>query len=230
MWFRLLNAALLGAFGALLLAGCEKTPNQPSAPTAATAPEATPAAPATAPATAPPAANAQTSWTPTQLDELLAPIALYPDALIGQILTASTNTQEVLDGGNWLLQNSQLKGDQLDAAAKKVGFSAAMRALLQFPDVIDMMCKQLDWTRQLGEAFTADQKAVLDSIQHLRRQAADIGNLKSTPQQHVETKKDEGCHRRAACESAGGVCPAVRPGGRVYDATASTSSSRSLHQ
>src|SRR6476660_8651693 len=120
MWSRMLNAAVMGAFGALLLAGCEQKSNQPGAPTTAV-PEATSTAPANASTATPPAAQALATWTPTQLEELLAPIALYPDALVGQILTASTNTQEVLDGGNWLLQNSQLKGEQLDAAAEKVG-------------------------------------------------------------------------------------------------------------
>ena len=96
----------------------------------------------------------------------------------------------MLDGGNWLLQNETLKGDALDAAAQKAGLGPAMRALVQFPDVVDMMCQQLDWTRQLGAAFTSDQKGVLDAVQRLRAQAAKVGNLKSTPQQHVETKTE----------------------------------------
>src|SRR5688572_29488311 len=125
----------------------------------------------------------QAAWAPDALDELVAPIALYPDQLVGQILGASVNTQEVLDAGNWLLQNQNLKGDQLDAAAQKAGFGPATRALVQFPTVVDMMCQELDWTKQLGAAFTSDQKAVLDAIQRMRAQAADIGNLESTPQQ-----------------------------------------------
>jgi hypothetical protein len=132
----------------------------------------------------------QASWSPDSLEELLAPIALYPDQLLGQILAASVNSQEVMDGGNWLLQNQNLTGNDLDAAAQKVGFGPAMRALLQFPTVVDMMCQQIDWTRQLGSAFSSDQKSVLDAVQRLRKEAKDIGNLKSTPQQNVATKTE----------------------------------------
>jgi hypothetical protein len=151
--------------------------------------------PASAPAQAPPPivpspAVTQASWSPDALEELLAPIALYPDVLLSQILAASVNSQEVLDAGNWLLQNEALQGDQLDAAAQQAGFGPAMRALIQFPTVVDMMCQQLDWTRQLGSAFSSDQKAVLDAVQRLRLQAASAGALKSTPQQTVETKKE----------------------------------------
>jgi hypothetical protein len=144
---------------------------------------------AQAPAVSAPAVT-QSSWAPDKLEELLAPIALYPDQLLGQILAASVNSQEVLDAGNWLLQNENLKGDALDSAAQKAGFGPAMRALVQFPTVVDMMCQQIDWTRQVGAAFTSDQKGVLDAVQRLRTQAADVGNLKSTPQQTVETRKE----------------------------------------
>jgi hypothetical protein len=124
------------------------------------------------------------------LEELVAPIALYPDQLVGQILAASVNSQEVLDAGNWLLENQTLKGNELDAAAQKVGFGPAMRALVQFPTVVDMMCQQIDWTRQLGSAYTSDQAAMLDAVQRLRAQAAQVGNLQSTPQQKVETRTE----------------------------------------
>jgi hypothetical protein len=134
----------------------------------------------------------QASWASDALEELLAPIALYPDQLLGQILAASVNSQEVLDGGNWLLQNQNLQGNELDAAAQKVGFGPAMLALLQYPTVVDMMCQEIDWTRQVGSAFNSDQKSVLDAVQRLRMQAADVGNLKSTPQQTVVSKNEGG--------------------------------------
>lgn len=130
--------------------------------------------------------------TPDELDKLLAPVALYPDALLMQVLAASVNSQEVLDGGNWLLQNKSLEGEQLDSAAKAVGFGAAMIALFHFPQVVDMMCSELDWTKQLGEAFTANQSAVLDSVQRLRLQAKQAGNLQTTPQQTVVTQQASG--------------------------------------
>src|SRR5271155_2947189 len=129
------------------------------------------------------------AMTPDQLDKLLAPVALYPDALLMQVLAASVNTQEVLDGGNWLLQNKSLEGDQLDSAAKAAGFGPALMALFHFPQVVDMMCSEIDWTKQLGEAFTASQSAVLDSVQRLRLQAKQAGNLQTTPQQTVVTQQ-----------------------------------------
>jgi hypothetical protein len=129
------------------------------------------------------------AMTPDQLDKLLAPVALYPDALLMQVLAASINSQEVLDGGNWLLQNKSLEGDQLDSAAKAAGFGPAMMALFHFPQVVDLMCSEIDWTKQLGEAFTASQSAVLDSVQRLRLQAKQAGNLQTTPQQTVVTQQ-----------------------------------------
>jgi Protein of unknown function (DUF3300) len=141
-------------------------------------------------AQAAPAAAVDTS--PATLDHLLAPIALYPDPLLMQVLAASVNEQEVLDGGNWLLDNKSLEGTALDDAAKKAGFGAAMSALFHFPDVVDMMCSQLDWTAQLGDAFNADQAGVLASVQRLRAQAQQYGTLKTSPQQTVTTQTDNG--------------------------------------
>src|SRR5262249_5807610 len=132
------------------------------------------------------------AWTPDALEELVAPIALYTDPLVAQILAASVNAQEVLDAGNWLLDNQTLKGDALDAATEKMGLGPAMRALVHFPDVVDMMCQQLDWTKQLGAAFTSDQKAVLDAIQRLRTNALNVGNLKSSKEQTVEQTTQQG--------------------------------------
>src|SRR5580698_1472962 len=173
----------------VLLAGCGAKQSGSSVPAGA-APAATPEAAQAAAQAVPPPAVTQATWAPDALEKLVAPIALYPDQLVGQILAASVNPQEVLDGGNWLLQNETLKGDALDAAAQKAGLGPAMRALVQFPSVVDMLCQQMDWTRQLGSAFTSDQKGVLDAVQRLRAQAARVGNLKSTPQQTVETKTE----------------------------------------
>lgn len=137
-------------------------------------------------------AGSASAPTAEQLDKLLAPIALYPDALLMQILAASVNSQEVLDGGNWLLQNKNLQGEQLDAASKAAGFGPAMMALFHFPQVVDMMCSEIDWTKQLGEAFTANESAVLDAVQRLRLQAKQAGNLQTTPQQTVVTQQASG--------------------------------------
>ncbi len=184
-----LVATLITCIVVLTACSSKTSPPPPAAegPPAQSAPPLTEAAPPSVPAPA----ITQASWAPDALEELVAPIALYPDQLVGQILAASVNSQEVLDAGNWLLQNQDLKGDALDAAAQKAGLGPAMRALVQFPTIVDMMCQQIDWTRQLGSAFTSDQASVLDAVQRLRAQAQQVGNLKSTPQQTVETKTED---------------------------------------
>ncbi len=137
-------------------------------------------------------ASAVTSWSPEALEELLAPIALYPDPILSQVLIASTNPQEVLDAGNWVLENQNLSGKALDDAATKVGFTPPVRALVNFPDTLDMMCREMDWTTQLGEAFTADQAGVLDAVQRLRKQAESVGNLQTSPQMTVDNETQDG--------------------------------------
>jgi len=186
---RRLTACLLA--GALLVSGCSKGAD--TAATAAAAPTAETLAPPPPPEDPPPPPTQQaTAWTPAALDELLAPIALYPDPILAQVLAASTNAQEVLDAGNWLLQNPTLKDEALTKAAADAGFSPSVQALVHFPTVVDMMCRELDWTKQLGDAFSADQPAVLDAVQRLRKQAKDAGNLVSSPQMKVETTDAQG--------------------------------------
>jgi len=167
---------------ALILSGCGKKEVEPAADGAAAATAAATDA----------AAPAATSWTPEALEELAAPIALYPDVVLGHVLTASTNPQEVLDAGNWLIENQDLSGSQLDDEASKLGLSPSTRALLQFPEALDMMCMQMDWTTELGQAFTADQGAVLDAVQRLRKQAKDVGNLETSAQLKVDTSTQDG--------------------------------------
>jgi hypothetical protein len=132
------------------------------------------------------------AWTPEALEDLLAPVALYPDPVLSQMLIAATNPQEVLDAGNWLIANEALKGQALDDAAAKIGFTPPIRALVQFPQVVDMMCMEMGWTTELGQAFVADQQGVLDAVQRLRKQAQDVGNLKSSDAMKVETEQQEG--------------------------------------
>jgi Protein of unknown function (DUF3300) len=126
------------------------------------------------------------------LDDLVAPIALYPDQLLAQVLIASTTPQEVLDGGNWIIQNQNLKGDALTNAAKTAGFGPSMQYLMSFPQVVDNMCQEMDWTTQLGQAFQSDQKGVMEAVQRKRGQAQQAGNLVSSPQMTVATKTDNG--------------------------------------
>jgi hypothetical protein len=125
--------------------------------------------------------------SPDALDKLTAPIALYPDALVAQILMGSTNVAALQQFSGWLA-GQNLKGSELQAAAEQAGFDACYIALATFPQVIQMMVQKPDWTGQLGQAFMADKDAVFASIQRLRAKAQAAGNLKTTPQQEVQTQ------------------------------------------
>ncbi len=127
--------------------------------------------------------------TPQQLDQLLAPIALYPDSLLAQITTASTNPQEILDVNNWLAQNRNLTLSQLTAAAQQQGFDPAFIALVGFPQVLEMMAENIDDYAAIGAAVMANQDEVSASIQRLRAQAYAAGALRSTPQQQIEVQQ-----------------------------------------
>ena len=146
-----------------------------------------PAAPAPAQQGAAAAAKPAAAST-TALDNLLAPIALYPDALVAQILEASKDFAAVQKFAGWLKSNSALKGTALQDAAQKAGFATCYIALAPFPQVIQMLVEKPDWTKPLGAAFTSDQAAVYQSIQRLRAAAMALGNLKTTPQQEVVTE------------------------------------------
>jgi len=134
----------------------------------------------------------QMQVTVLSLSDLVAPIALYPDQLLAQVLTASMNPQEVLDGGNWIIQNQNLKGDALTSAAKTAGFGPSMQYLMNFPQVVDNMCQEIDWTTQLGQAFQSDQQGVMEEVQRKRSQAQQAGNLSSSPQMTVANKSENG--------------------------------------
>ena len=125
---------------------------------------------------------------PTALEELLAPIALYPDALLGAMFATASHPQEVLDAGNWRLDKTTLTGRELDEAAERSGFGPGARMLLAFPSVLDMMCQNFAWTRRLGAVFNADQTALMAAVQRLRAQAVAQGNLTSTPEQEVSQR------------------------------------------
>jgi len=130
--------------------------------------------------------------TPQELDQLLAPIALYPDSLLAQITTASTNPQEILDVDNWLAQNNNLSLSQLTSAAQQQGFDPAFIALVGFPQVLEMMAENIDDYAAIGAAVTANQGEVSASIQRLRAQAYAAGALRSTQQQQVEVQQEAG--------------------------------------
>jgi hypothetical protein len=126
------------------------------------------------------------------LDKLLAPIALYPDGLLAQVLACATSPQQVTEVNKWLEQNKNLQGTQLQDAAGKQGFDASFVALILFPDVLSLMGKNMDWTEEVGKAFLSDQAGVFASVQRLRAQAQAAGNLKTTQQQTVTTETKDG--------------------------------------
>ena len=123
------------------------------------------------------------------LDQLLAPVALYPDQLLAQILLCAADPPKVTELNKWLAANKTLKGTELQDAATVDGFEPSFVALALFPQVVTYMAERLDWTTQLGKAFAANKAAVFDTIQRLRSQAQKSGALKDTPQQNVETMK-----------------------------------------
>src|SRR5271167_4122754 len=127
--------------------------------------------------------------TPEELDQLLAPVALYPDSLLAQITTACTNPQEILDVDNWLQQNSNLSGTALTDAAQAAGFDPAFIALVNFPQVVTMMAENIDDYSAIGVAFSADQASVTASIQRLRAQAYASGALRTNDQYQVEVQQ-----------------------------------------
>lgn len=135
-----------------------------------------------APATAMPVAEL---LKPPELDALVAPIALYPDPLLTNILMASTYPLEIVQADRWLNQNKNLQGDALKSAAEKQPWDDSVKALLVAPDVVDMMSNQLAWTQKLGDAVLAQESDVMDAIQRLRGRAYDNKKLSTTPQQTV---------------------------------------------
>jgi hypothetical protein len=120
-----------------------------------------------------------------ELDQIVAPIALHPDPLVSQILMASTYPLEVVQADRWAKQNKSLKGDAVTAALEKQDWDPSVKSLVAFPQVLTMMSEKLDWTQKLGDAFLADQKKVLDTVQSLRAKAQASGNLKTTKEQTV---------------------------------------------
>jgi hypothetical protein len=138
---------------------------------------------------------------PAELDALVAPIALYPDTLLANVLMASTYPLEVVRAERWLKDNSKLTGDDLKAAAEKQDWDGSVKALVAAPSVLQLMSDRLDWTQKLGEAFLAQEQDVMDAVQRLRAKAYDRKKLATSPQQ-VVTVKDEQNRRTISIEPA----------------------------
>jgi len=157
----------------------------------------------------PPLAPAQTGppatpFNPEQLDQLAAPIALYPDPLVAQILMASTYPLEIVQAARFAKENAKLTGDPLNQALKSQTWDDSVKSLVTFPQVLTMMDSKLDWTQKLGDAFLAQQKELMEAVQRLRARAQASGNLKSTTEQTVTVEP-------AAAASPGAPAPPAPP-------------------
>jgi hypothetical protein len=126
-----------------------------------------------------------TQQTAEQIQQLVAPIALYPDSLVAQILAASTFPEQVVQADRWVQAHPDLKGEELGQAADQQPWDPSVKALTAFPSVLGNMDKNLSWTSSLGDAYYNQQQDVMDAVQEMRRRAQDAGNLKTTPQQTV---------------------------------------------
>ena len=139
------------------------------------------------------AGSSETAATlkPAELDALVAPIALYPDTLLANVLMAATYPLEVVRAERWLKDNSKLKGNDLEAAAEKQDWDASVKALVAAPSVLQTMSDRLDWTQKLGEAFLAQQQDVMDAVQRLRSKAYDRKKLSTTKEQVVTVRQEQ---------------------------------------
>ncbi len=121
-----------------------------------------------------------------ELDQMLAPIALYPDALLSQILMASTYPIEIVEAARWSRRNSDLNGDRAVRAVEWIDWDPSVKSLVAFPQILALMDEKLDWTERLGNAFLAQQADVMNTVQYLRQKADLAGNLGSTDQFRVD--------------------------------------------
>src|SRR5712671_3061751 len=126
--------------------------------------------------------------SPQELQQLVAPIALYPDALVAQILAASTYPTEIVEADRWMQNHSNLKGEELAKEVDKQPWDPSVKALTQFPSVLENMDKNLSWTSSLGDAYANQQQEVMDAVQTMRQQARKAGQLNSNAQENVTTQ------------------------------------------
>jgi hypothetical protein len=142
----------------------------------------------------PPCSYSQGSQPPVfkaeELEQILAPVALYPDSLLTQILMAATYPLEIVNADRWTKQNKDKKGDALAKALEAQPWDPSVKSLVNFPQVLSMMSEKLEWTQKVGDAFLAQQKDVMGTIQKLRHKAQESGNLKTTKEQVVKVDKE----------------------------------------
>jgi hypothetical protein len=132
-----------------------------------------------------PPAQQSPQESPQELQQLVAPIALYPDALVAQILAASTYPTEIVEADRWMQSHTDLKGEKLAKQVDKQPWDPSVKALAQFPSVLENLDKNLSWTSSLGDAYANDPQGVTDAVQTMRQQARKAGNLNSNEQENV---------------------------------------------
>ncbi len=142
------------------------------------------------PAQAEASSDAAKQFSRDQIEQLVAPIALYPDSLLTQVMMAATYPLEVVEAARWLKANPGVKGDALDKALLDEDWDPSVKGLCTVPDVLQRMSDNLEWTQDLGDAFLGQQNDVLAAVQVMRSKANDAGNLKTTPQQEVVVKQE----------------------------------------
>ena len=135
-------------------------------------------------------ANEGRTFSQEELDKMLAPIALYPDSLLAQILVAATYPNEVLEADRWVKQSTNLTREALNNLLDKQDWDLSVKALVPFPQVLAMMTEKIDWTESVGDAFLAQEEEVVDTIQTLRARARAQGHLYDTGEQRVTAKDD----------------------------------------
>ncbi|MFO1388237.1 DUF3300 domain-containing protein [Cellvibrio sp.] len=128
-------------------------------------------------------------FSQAELDQMLAPIALYPDALLSQVLIASTYPLEVIQADRWVRSNKDLKTEDALKFAQNKDWDPSVKALVAFPDVLKRMSEDVDWTQRLGDAFLSDEESVMDAVQRLRKRAYATGNLEKA--QHISVERDD---------------------------------------
>jgi hypothetical protein len=139
-----------------------------------------------APAAIPDTATSQPApFKPEEIEALVAPVALYPDSVLAQVLMASTYPLEIVNAARWVKSNPNIKGDAALKAVENQPWDVSVKSLVAFPQILEPMNDKLDWTQKLGDAFLAQEKDVLAAVQRLRARAKDSGNLKSNEQQNV---------------------------------------------
>ncbi|MEI5996347.1 DUF3300 domain-containing protein [Paraburkholderia bengalensis] len=186
-------ARLLSTCFVVLLAACpakEQDQQSQTKAASASAPASAPAAAsvemaASAPIPASEPLPAASQMPPQEIEALVAPIALYPDSLLSQVLMASTYPLEIVHAARWVKEHRNLKGEAAVKAVQDQSWDVSVKSLVAFPQVLEPMNDKLDWTQRLGDAFLANQKDVLDAIQRLRVRAQQAGNLTSNAQQKV---------------------------------------------